>query len=686
MHILKQINKSFFNMILSPFNEWWPSAVDITTDSLDADKAQILNEFKWKLSTEQQEKFDQFYKTLDTKKQDDLFVVLPKIWDNVEQFINHIESITSKETKETTSDIFTTQKEKFKDNPEILEKINEIEAEISEKLELHVEYNENYTKLFQEVLTRGWNPEDPEYKQLQEFINQKIHTVEMMKNRIWNLEIEIKTMESKEQKEKRYEWLEQSFDNIKTDEKLKDIIWEKDFDKLTAGDIYAMLKSNPEKMSWLLLSTSDWNQIDLSWGWEEYKWVELKVNFWKNKSLDKIIWAWDILDISEVKKVKINWVEWERKASPRPGFYTPSGRYLAIHDWYKVEITDTTKLSWDQEIKEFNDAKEKRFEEIRGWEVSATLSTLIESAIKENPKSKQIENPYKSEVDKALIKNILGKDENKYLGVTLNEDWNIVVWEDFNIGHLWEALSWYKDTSKKITDYLKNNKSLAENKSIEFNISELWLDNNREFLENAFKNIVWNEKVDIYVDWWVIKIDSSNTELTIWEIFSTGYEYMWNWTRHEKYISSINAAASKYGVPSWAIIQLIYHENRTWNPNIKAPWSSAYGLWQMINSTWNTYGEWDRNNPADQLMATAKYMKHIQENKNCSWEEVLAYYNTWEWIMSWRVDINTYYNLNPAITNKIPWGLWRSDKNYFIWAVAYYNDISFDMAKTKTTV
>ncbi len=684
MHTIKQLKKTFINNILLNLNEGGPAMVD-NTDWLDLNKEKILNDFKWKLSPEQQEKFNQFYNTLDTQKQDDLFVVLPKIWNNIENFINHIENLTSKETKETTADIFTTQKEKFKDNPEILDKITKVEEEINEKLLPYVEFNDNYTKLFKEVLVNKWNPEDPEYKELEVFINQKINTVEMMKERIENLEIEMKILESNSMKEKRYEWLDKSFDKIKTDEKLKDIIWEKYFDKLSAWDIYAMLKSNPEKMSWLLLSTSDWNQIDLTWGWENYLWKELKVNFWKNKSLDKIIWAGDILDINEVKKVKINWVEWERKALPRPGYYTLEGRYLAIHDWYKVEITDTTKLSWDEEIQKFNEAKNKRFEEIRWWEVSNTISELIKSEVKKDPNAKQIENPYKSQVDKELIKTILNKDENKYLWVSLNEEWNIVVWENFNIGHLWEALSWYRETSDKINKYLKNNKSLSENKSINFNISELWLDNNSIFLENAFKNIIWNEKVDVFIEWDNIKIDSSNTDLTIWEIFSTGYEYEWNWTNHEKYLSAINEASSKYWVPSWAIIQLIYHENRSWNPNIKAPWSSAYWLWQMINSTWNTYGEWDRNNPRDQLMATARYMKHIQENKNCSWEEVLAYYNTWEWIMLWGVDIDNYYNLNPAISNKIL-NLPRNNKNYFIWAVAYYNDISFNEAKLKATV
>ena len=658
------------------------SVVSEETKSVEHLKA--LSDFKLKLTEDQIVKFDNVYNNLDSKKQDDILLVLPKVWNNIEKFLDHIDSVISKESKDNISKIFDKQRENFKDNDKILEKIYNIEEEVLKELNPYVIYNTNYTKLFQEVLLKNWNKEDKEFKYLNEMIIQKIHTIEMMKKRIWNLETELKILETKENKEKRYESLDKSFSEIKDDEKLKDIIWEKNFNNLSAWDFYAMLKSNPDKMRWLLLSTTDWNKINLDNWWDWYKSKELRVNFWKNKWLDKVIWAWDILDIENVKKIKVNWVEWERKSNPRPWYYTQTGQYLAIHNWYKIEITDTTKLVWKSEIKEFNDAKEKRFIEIRWKEISINIWSVIDNAIKNDPKAKKIENPYKSDVDKELINSLL--DNNKYLEAKLDEEWNIVVWDEFNIWHLWEALSWYTKTQGKITEYLKENKNLSKDKLLELNISELWLDNNNEFLENAFKNIVKNKDVQISINSETIIIDASDSKLTVWELFSMWYEYKWNSNKHEKYTSEINAASSAYGIPSWAIIQLIYHENRAWNPNIKASWSSAYGLGQMIDDTWSRFGSWNRNDPADQLMATAKYMKHIYSNKDCSWEEVLAYYNTWEWILSWKVDINKYYNLNPAIANKIPSWIWRSNKNYFIWAIAYYNDISFDDAKLKTNI
>ena len=52
----------------------------------------------------------------------------------------------------------------------------------------------------------------------------------------------------------------------------------------------------------------------------------------------------------------------------------------------------------------------------------------------------------------------------------------------------------------------------------------------------------------------------------------------------------LQRASSETGVPMGAIIKLIYHENGGWNPTIKAQGSSAYGLGQMIDGTWNTFG------------------------------------------------------------------------------------------------
>lgn len=148
---------------------------------------------------------------------------------------------------------------------------------------------------------------------------------------------------------------------------------------------------------------------------------------------------------------------------------------------------------------------------------------------------------------------------------------------------------------------------------------------------------------------------------------------------HKPYVEAINTISSQYDVPADKIIQLIYHENAKWNPNIKAPGSSAYGLGQMIDSTWWTYGKWlDRNNPVDQLEATARYMRAIYDRQWCSWEEVLAYYNTGEWIKRLSLaQIAEFTRLNPAIAAKHPDRNPANADEYFKSAVAYYNDMNY---------
>jgi hypothetical protein len=549
------------------------------------------------------------------------------------------------------------KKEKYKDNPEVLKKLKNLEQKIWEAIHWYLEEEKN--------------PNTSE--------EQKSIILENYRKKIGALENELKIIESDEEKTKRYEWLEKEYDKVKEVEEFKDIIWEKKFDDLTAGDFYAMLRTSPEKVRNLLLSTASWEAVNVNWNWEKYKNKVLKVNFGKNAWLDKIVWAGDILDITKVKSVKINWVEWTRKANPRPWYYAPDGHYLAIHDWYTIEVTQIAELQWE-ELKQYNASAKKRFDEIRWTEIKASLTSVIQAKIKENPDAREIQIPYKAKVDRNYISELMNKYE--YLWVKISEDWKLTLKEWFNVWHLGEAINSYPKTKETIVEYLKNHEELKKQKSLEISASSLGLEKNTEFLENALKTIIWDEKVKIEVDGDNIVIDSSDTDKTIWEIFSAWYEYKWNKHRHEKYKSEISEAAHKFWIPEWAIIQLIYHENASWNPTLKAPGSSAYWLGQMVTNTWARFGSWDRSNPADQLMATARYMKYIQEKKWCSWEEVLAYYNTGLWIRKvW--NINKYYNLNPAIARKQPSSEPRTNTNYFIAAIAYYNDLDFATAKTK---
>ncbi len=627
-----------------------------------------------KLTSNQQGKVESYYKTLPEEQQEKLVSIIEKNPKLIKNILDIYSEMSSKDIIDKFSNELKTKKEKYKDNPEVLKKIWEIQKRLSNDLSNFAKVNKDYSLIFNELLKSN-NPWID--------IAQKIKTLELTKEEIWNLDIALQIMEFSEEKQKRYKWLQEEYKKVKQVKEFKDIIWEKKFDDLTAWDFYAVLKTAPEKVRSLLLSTIDWKSVwNISRNWEAYKGKVLKVNFGKNKWLDRIVWAWDILDIFNVKSVKINWVEWIRKASPRPGYYTKEGHYLAIHDWYTIEITDATKLEGKQEIEEFKNAQNKRFDEIRGTEIKTSLKNMIDEEIKKHSNAKEIQIPYKAKVDREYINSFINKEENKYLGLEIIKDWKIKVWEKFNIWHLWEALSWYAKTKEKIVDYIEKNKNLSDLKEISLNIEKLWLNNNQYFLKQALKNIIWNKDVKITIDKDNVIIDSSNTNLKIGDIFSTDYEYKWNRHRHEKYMSEIISASQKYWVPKGAIIQLIYHENTSWNPNLKYPWSSAYWLWQFVDSTWSRFGSGDRNNPSDQLMAVAKYLKYLKTTKNCSWEETLAYYNTGPWIMRvW--NINKYYNLNPAITRKQPSWISRTNKNYFIAAIAYYNDISFIEAKPK---
>jgi hypothetical protein len=177
---------------------------------------------------------------------------------------------------------------------------------------------------------------------------------------------------------------------------------------------------------------------------------------------------------------------------------------------------------------------------------------------------------------------------------------------------------------------------------------------------------------------WVIK---SKTNESINEIINkfVPVENLWSW--YEKYKDIVVEISAKYWIRPEKLITLINHENSRWDPMAWAPWSSAYGLWQMIDSTWNIYWKWlDRNNPKDQLDATCRYLQAIMGRQNCTVELAMAFYNTWEWIRSIsNLKAQEYARLNPAIAKKIEWQI--NSKNYFIWAVSYYNDISFEMAK-----
>jgi len=183
-------------------------------------------------------------------------------------------------------------------------------------------------------------------------------------------------------------------------------------------------------------------------------------------------------------------------------------------------------------------------------------------------------------------------------------------------------------------------------------------------------------------------------------------EYL-NWkSTHEKYKNILKKYAEQYSVPVEILTHLIYKENSGWNVNAKNGSSSAYWLGQFTEGTWNDtrkrirrnwgwdiwphwFPNWDK-----QIQATAELLAHNRAIKDCTWQEAVAYHNTWLWILSSsRSDILHVAWINGVISNKIPGvrivgtSIVEGRNNispeiYFTAAVAYYNDISYSEAES----
>lgn len=98
----------------------------------------------------------------------------------------------------------------------------------------------------------------------------------------------------------------------------------------------------------------------------------------------------------------------------------------------------------------------------------------------------------------------------------------------------------------------------------------------------------------------------------------------------------IDRETGKYGIPKDLLVNNLFEkENRTFDPEIKNPYSSAHGFGQIIDSTWKSIGRrlWtrlDRHNPEDQIVASCEYLNYIKNLRECSWWEAIVYYHTGE--------------------------------------------------------
>ena len=77
--------------------------------------------------------------------------------------------------------------------------------------------------------------------------------------------------------------------------------------------------------------------------------------------------------------------------------------------------------------------------------------------------------------------------------------------------------------------------------------------------------------------------------------------------------SSIQAYAkqqsdSMFGQGHWDALHQLINNESGWNPNAQNPGSSAYGLGQFLDSTWQGVGMQKTSDPQSQVDATLKYI------------------------------------------------------------------------------
>lgn len=76
--------------------------------------------------------------------------------------------------------------------------------------------------------------------------------------------------------------------------------------------------------------------------------------------------------------------------------------------------------------------------------------------------------------------------------------------------------------------------------------------------------------------------------------------------------AAVQSAASAYGWnagPQWDALQQIVQKESSWNPNAQNPGSTAYGLFQFLDSTWGSVGASKTSDPGAQAAAGMRYIQ-----------------------------------------------------------------------------
>lgn len=96
----------------------------------------------------------------------------------------------------------------------------------------------------------------------------------------------------------------------------------------------------------------------------------------------------------------------------------------------------------------------------------------------------------------------------------------------------------------------------------------------------------------------------------------------WTGAPNASVVEKVKAAMKPYGWdagPEWeALNQLIGHES-SWDPHAKNPGSTAYGLFQFLDSTWATVGGSITDDPYQQAVYGARYIKNKYQTPSGAW-------------------------------------------------------------------
>jgi len=295
--------------------------------------------------------------------------------------------------------------------------------------------------------------------------------------------------------------------------------------------------------------------------------------------------------------------------------------------------------------------------------------------------------------------------QDLFSGIQKHISWSISNTGDFfeDIFDTWKGIiieteedyDFYKEISK-VHNKLKMLELfwyITEIDTLDFTKALFKWDKGISFLLNKYKNNI----IDFQIFTWLIENKNSpwagniNWPKTTQQII-TEYKKVQNRDKKiarnieiEDFNSEMLKILEEYNIPYYIVANLIDKENCWWDPDRKSEYSSAYWLSQTTNDTWDFLSKkikWkvDRNSPLDHIRIICANIMHIKKTKQCSYEEVYWYYNTWLNVknISNRT-LKSYIAWNTPIRNKIPLNKKDNVTPEIFWrsAIAYYTSKNY---------